>query len=330
VFTAAQLSSADLGTIEAWEATATSLERAGVGAVVISDPLSETPSRTARFDPLTVASVIASVTGRLGVVAAETAVHGFPYHVARRLATLGHVGAGRTGWLPRVTDAPGERGAFEFDAADASDEPARAAEFLDVVLGLWNTWEPGAERPDKSSGEFKDDSRVHALDYVTDRFRVHGPLDTPRTPGGRPAVVMTVTSTADLPLAARFADAIVLATTVEGDLTTLAAAAAAATAARSSEVRLLVAITDTNRPGALTVGRDGSAAAATAVRLVETLHLAGVVAVGDGSQEWLDWFTTGLTPALGGKSGLQTVSNATTLLAGLGLESSARHGRKAA
>jgi alkanesulfonate monooxygenase SsuD/methylene tetrahydromethanopterin reductase-like flavin-dependent oxidoreductase (luciferase family) len=332
VFTAAELSSAALGTIEDWEATATALDHAGVGAVLVTDPLSlpVVPGPPPRFDPVTVATVMASVTGRLGVVAAETAVHGFPYHVARRLATLDHVAAGRIGWLPRVTDAPSERDAFEFRATDAADEPDRAAEFLDIVLGLWDTWEPGAERPDQASGEFKDDSRITPLDYVTERFRVAGPLDTPRTPQGRPAVVMTVTDAADLPLAARFADVLVLGAPCEGDLTTLVAAAASATASRASEVRLMARITDTDRPGALTVGRDGAAASATAVRLGETLHLAGIVAVGDGTPGWLDWFTTGLVPTLGGGPNLQTVPNTTTLLAGLGLETAARHGRKAA
>jgi alkanesulfonate monooxygenase SsuD/methylene tetrahydromethanopterin reductase-like flavin-dependent oxidoreductase (luciferase family) len=301
------------------------LDSAGVDAIIVVDdnPLalrSGARPGPPRFDALTVGTMIASVTGRLGVIASETAVHGFPYHVARRFATLDHVAGGRVGWLTRVSNESTQHDSFEFDATDASDEVPRAAEFIDVALGLWNTWEPGAERPDKATGEFKDDTRIHPLQYESDRFFVAGPLDTPRSPQGRPAVMIPVATNDDVELAARFADVVLVRT---DDLDTAIElshriAAAVVEAEREGEVRTLISVSPVAIPSAILIAGAADSALPDASQLVEACGADGIDLVTDGTEEFLDW----LPPI--------SESSPATLLDRLGLSPVARHGRRAA
>jgi FMN-dependent oxidoreductase (nitrilotriacetate monooxygenase family) len=143
------------------------LEGGGIDAVALL-PGSGRPA----LEPVTAAAALVRLTSRIGVLAADPVGAGFPYNTARRLASLDHVGAGRTGW-------------FAVGSGGAQD-----AGFVNVVGDLWRTWEPGAERPDKLTGNFHDDSRIHRIDPVDQRYRVRGPLDTPPTPWGPPVVVV--------------------------------------------------------------------------------------------------------------------------------------------
>ena len=42
----------------------------------------------------------------------------------------------------------------------------RADEFMEVVLGHWNTWEDDALILDKANNRFADPAKVHRLDHV--------------------------------------------------------------------------------------------------------------------------------------------------------------------
>ena len=64
----------------------------------------------------------------------------------------------------------------------------RAAEFYDVVVGLWDSWEDDALLRDKASGVYMDRDKVHFLNHVGKHFRVRGPLNVTRSPQGRPIV----------------------------------------------------------------------------------------------------------------------------------------------
>jgi len=54
----------------------------------------------------------------------------------------------------------------------------RAAEFVEVVRGLFDSWDEDALPRDKESGIYFDRSKVHSLNYVGKAFpRFAGPLD---------------------------------------------------------------------------------------------------------------------------------------------------------
>ena len=84
----------------------------------------------------------------------------------------------------------------------------RAAEFTEVVKGLWDSWEDTVLIGDKASGQFTDLDRVHALAHAGHHFKVRGPLNVPRSPRGQPVLIQVGGSEDGRNLAAVYAEAI--------------------------------------------------------------------------------------------------------------------------
>lgn len=172
-------------------------------------------SRTARsdhFEPLTLLSALAMVTERIGLIATVSTTYNEPYHVARKFASLDHISGGRSGWNLVTSSGQGEAQNFNLDEhVDHARRYARAAEFHDVVLGLWDSWEDDAFVRDAASGQYFDPGKVHPLNHRGEHFRVRGPLNVARSPQGRPVVVQAGASPAGRDLAARTAEVIFVA-----------------------------------------------------------------------------------------------------------------------
>jgi FMN-dependent oxidoreductase (nitrilotriacetate monooxygenase family) len=152
-------------------------------------------------------SAVAAVTERIGLIATLSTTSNEPYNVARRIAALDHVSHGRAGWnivTTRSAQAAQNFGLAEAEAA--ADRYARATEFIDVVLALWDSWDEGAFRGDKTTGMFADTSRIHPIEHTGLYYSVRGALPTTRSPQGRPVLVQAGYSDAGLDFAARYAD----------------------------------------------------------------------------------------------------------------------------
>jgi FMN-dependent oxidoreductase (nitrilotriacetate monooxygenase family) len=65
----------------------------------------------------------------------------------------------------------------------------RADEFLEVVLGHWDSWEDDAIVQDKASGLFAHPDKVHRLDYRGRFFASRGPFTVPRSQQGHPVII---------------------------------------------------------------------------------------------------------------------------------------------
>jgi alkanesulfonate monooxygenase SsuD/methylene tetrahydromethanopterin reductase-like flavin-dependent oxidoreductase (luciferase family) len=68
---------------------------------------------------------------------------------------------------------------------------AEAAEHVEVVRRLWDSWEDDAEIRDGERHRFVDRAKLHHIDFAGERFRVRGPSITPRPPQGQPLVLAT-------------------------------------------------------------------------------------------------------------------------------------------
>jgi FMN-dependent oxidoreductase (nitrilotriacetate monooxygenase family) len=84
----------------------------------------------------------------------------------------------------------------------------RADEFVDVVLGLWDSWDDDAFLHDKESGRYFDSRKVRFLDHKGRFYSVRGPLNVPRSPQGRPVVIQAGTSEPAMEQAARTAEVV--------------------------------------------------------------------------------------------------------------------------
>jgi alkanesulfonate monooxygenase SsuD/methylene tetrahydromethanopterin reductase-like flavin-dependent oxidoreductase (luciferase family) len=111
--------------------------------------------RCVKMDPITVLTVMGMATERLGLGATCSTTYFEPFHVARVFATLDLMTNGRAAWNVVTSMNDGEAlnmGHDEHLEHDARYD--RADEFMDVVLGHWNSWDDDAIALDKQSGLF--------------------------------------------------------------------------------------------------------------------------------------------------------------------------------
>lgn len=161
------------------------------------------------LDPFTLVTALSGVTTRIGLVATASTTYNDPYGVARRYATLDHVSQGRAGW--NVVTTANAEAAANFGSEHHPDPDARyarAAEFLDVTLALWDSWEDDAIIGDKERGIFVNPDAIRRIDHAGKHFDVAGPLEIPRSPQGRPVIFQAGSSEPGKDLAARYAEAI--------------------------------------------------------------------------------------------------------------------------
>jgi len=174
------------------------------------DALSRTAIRyVAQFEPITLLSALAASTSRIGLVASVSTTYNEPYSVARTFASLDHISGGRSGWNLVTSQNTGEAAQFGLPAHPPhAARYARAREFAEVVLGLWDSWQADAFVRDKESGLFFDPAGMRVLNHRGEHFSVRGPLNVPRSPQGRPVMVQAGSSEAGRQLAAETADVV--------------------------------------------------------------------------------------------------------------------------
>ena len=162
-----------------------------------------------RFEPVTLLSALAAVTSHVGLVATVTASYAEPFNVARQFASLDHLSGGRAGWNVVTSWLDGTAANFsKTEHLGHDDRYRRAEEFVQVVRGLWDSWEDDALVHDKASGVFFDPTKLHALDHQGEYFKVQGPLNIARSVQGQPVIFQAGTSDSGRSFAARNADAI--------------------------------------------------------------------------------------------------------------------------
>jgi len=160
-----------------------------------------------RIEPLTLLGALATVTSHIGLISTATTTYLDPFHVARMFATLDQMSQGRVGWNVVTSSAASEAFNFSHDKHAAHDDRyRRAAEFIEVAQGLWDTWEDDAFVMDKAQGLFFHPAKLHMLHHKGEHFSVRGPLMVPRSPQGQPVIVQAGQSDAGRELAARTAE----------------------------------------------------------------------------------------------------------------------------
>ncbi|MEU8732171.1 LLM class flavin-dependent oxidoreductase [Streptomyces tendae] len=170
------------------------------------------------LEPLTLLTALATATEHIGLIATASTSYNSPYNLARRFASLDIVSGGRAGWNIVTTAGAEAARNFGLDAEPTHAERyARAAEFLDVALKLWDSWEDDAVLADKAAGVWGDDARIHPPRHKGTYFGVEGALNVPRTPQGYPLLVQAGSSTDGKVFAARYAEAVFTAQQTLGD-----------------------------------------------------------------------------------------------------------------
>jgi FMN-dependent oxidoreductase (nitrilotriacetate monooxygenase family) len=170
------------------------------------------------IEPLTLLTALAIVTEHVGLIATASTSYNSPYNLARRFSGLDHVSNGRAGW--NIVTTAGIEAAKNFGVDEQplhADRYARAAEFLDVALKLWDSWEDDVFVGDKAAGVWGDSAKIHPADHEGQYFSVAGALNSPRSPQAYPLLVQAGSSDDGKDFAARYAEAVFTAQQTLGD-----------------------------------------------------------------------------------------------------------------
>ncbi|MBU5344878.1 LLM class flavin-dependent oxidoreductase [Paenibacillus lautus] len=174
------------------------------------------PSQMTRLEPFTMLSYLAAATDKIGLIGTVNTTYAEPYNIARFTASLDHLSQGRASW--NVVTGSDPRAALNFSREKHWDNAKRydyAEEFIEIVSGLWDTWEDDSLPRDKASGVFADGSKVHALDHVGEHFSVAGPLNILRPIQGQLPLITAGTSLRSQMLAAKYSDMVFTGTNVK-------------------------------------------------------------------------------------------------------------------
>src|SRR6202035_4599455 len=160
-------------------------------------------------------------TRHIGFVPTAITHHTEPFHLSKAIATLDYVSTGRAGIRVQVgarADTAAHFGRREVEPLrpDRLTDPAvqrlitdrfdEAADYVEVLRRLWDSWEDDAEIRDVATGRFVDRDKLHYIDFEGRWFSVRGPSITPRPPQGQPLVAALAHSAVPYQLVARSAD----------------------------------------------------------------------------------------------------------------------------
>lgn len=174
---------------------------------VLWNSIGRRPSGT--LEPTVLLTALAGATERIGLIATASTTYNEPFNLARRFASLDHVSGGRAGWNIVTTAGVDAARNFNLDELPAHrDRYERAAEFIDVSLKLWDSWDDAAPLGDKAEGRWGDDDLLYPTNHRGRYFRVAGPLNVPRSPQGYPLLVQAGSSADGRELAARYVEAV--------------------------------------------------------------------------------------------------------------------------
>ncbi|MEP7454042.1 NtaA/DmoA family FMN-dependent monooxygenase [Phyllobacterium sp. SB3] len=179
----------------------------GDRVVGLPETQAEHPNLVLRPEALTLAGYVAGVTERIGIVTTVNTTYSDPFNVARATATVDHLSNGRLAFnivTGRDPEAAANFGRSEHWATDHRFD--NAAEFIDVVKGLWDSWEDDALVGDKANGLFINPSKVHRLNFTGEHYSVAGPLNIARPVQGQIPLLTAGASDRSKEFGAQYAD----------------------------------------------------------------------------------------------------------------------------
>jgi alkanesulfonate monooxygenase SsuD/methylene tetrahydromethanopterin reductase-like flavin-dependent oxidoreductase (luciferase family) len=190
----------DLLTARYWADLVAEAERGLLDFVTIEDgliPQYDDPLRAddrtdrvrGRLDAVLIAARVAPLTRHIGLIPTAIVTHTEPFHLSKAIATLDYVSSGRAGIRVQVTTSPEAARHFgRREAPSGADALDEAADYVEVLRRLWDSWEDDAEIRDVATGRFIDRKKLHYIDFEGATFSVRGPSITPRPPQGQPIV----------------------------------------------------------------------------------------------------------------------------------------------
>jgi long-chain alkane monooxygenase len=166
-----------------------------------------------KHDPVPLATLMGAATSRIGVVATMSTLGYPPFLLARLASTVDSLCGGRFGW--NIVTSAENSAAQNFGLESLPPRELRyqvAHEYMDLVYQLWDSWQPDAVIRDRATATYADFRKVKPIHFQGKFFRCRGPLNTVRSPQGRPTLVQAGGSPSGRNFAAQHADSVVCVT----------------------------------------------------------------------------------------------------------------------
>jgi FMN-dependent oxidoreductase (nitrilotriacetate monooxygenase family) len=158
------------------------------------------------FDTIPVVTMMAAATETIGIASTLSTTFYPPFILARLLATLDHMTAGRIGWNVVTTSSRDAALNFGINPLEHDERYDRADEYMELCRALWDSWEPDALVMNKQTGWLADPAKVHEVNFDGKYFRSHGILPVSSSPQHYPAILMAGSSPRGQRFAGRHAD----------------------------------------------------------------------------------------------------------------------------
>lgn len=192
--------------------TARRAEAAGIAFAFVADGLyinaQSIPHFLNRFEPISILSALAASTAKIGLVGTVSTSYSDPFTVARQFATIDLISGGRAGWNAVTTPLEGSGRNYSREHPEHELRYEIADEYLDVIKGLWDSWDDDAFVRNRETGVYADKSKLHTLGHKGRFFRVEGPLNIGRSKQGQPVIFQAGASDSGIKLAGKHADAV--------------------------------------------------------------------------------------------------------------------------
>jgi FMN-dependent oxidoreductase (nitrilotriacetate monooxygenase family) len=164
--------------------------------------------RCVKLDAVTCLMTMAAATKHLGLGATYSTTYYEPFHVARLFQTVDLMTKGRAGWnvVTSVNDSEARNIGRGDEHMEHDARYDRADEFMEIVLGHWDSWDDDAVIIDKKHNIYAHPDKVHRIDYKGKFLQSRGPFTVPRGPQGHPVVIQAGMSGRGQRFAARWGE----------------------------------------------------------------------------------------------------------------------------
>jgi len=164
--------------------------------------------RCVKLDATTCLMTMAAASKHLGLGATYSTTYYDPFHVARVFQTIDLMTNGRAAWncVTSVNDNEARNMGRGEAAMEHDLRYDRADEFMEIVLGHWDSWDDDAIIVDKVNNVYAHPDKVRRIDYKGEFLASRGPFTVPRSAQGHPVVMQAGMSGRGQRFAARWGE----------------------------------------------------------------------------------------------------------------------------